>query len=91
MGTSIPGARKSFAIFEGRGEVREGGGQTSPQERETWARGWQAAPTFVDVLTILLVIGVGLALPPCAAESVGYGPVGSGYDGFAYGWGHGSG
>ena len=41
--------------------------------------------------TILLLIGVGLALPACVAEPVGYGPVGYGYDGFAYGWGRGSG
>ena len=38
---------------------------------------------------MLLLIGVGLALSACVAEPVGYEPVGYGYDGFAYGWGHG--
>src|SRR5258706_4171634 len=36
--------------------------------------------------TILLLIGVCLALSACVAEPVGYGPVGYGYDGYAYGW-----
>jgi hypothetical protein len=37
--------------------------------------------------TILLLIGVGLALSACVAEPVGYGPVG--YGDYGYGWGDG--
>src|SRR2546428_13660320 len=36
--------------------------------------------------TILLLIGVGLALSACVGEPVGYGPVGYGYDEVPYGW-----
>ena len=37
--------------------------------------------------TVLLLIGVGLALSACVAEPVGYGPVDYGY--YGYGWGDG--
>jgi hypothetical protein len=39
--------------------------------------------------TVLLLIGVGLALSACVAEPVGYGPGFYGYDGYGYSWGHG--
>jgi hypothetical protein len=38
--------------------------------------------------TILLLIGVGLALSACVAEPVGYGPVDYGYYGWGDGWDH---
>src|SRR5690242_2857509 len=68
--------------------------QVNPMKLEKMEAGMNRG-RILTILTrsILLLIGVGLALSACVAEPVGYGPVGYADDGYAYdglyGWDHG--